>query len=526
MTNENFATMKSGAVTSGEDKSYWSASVQPTGFEPLNKDIVTDVLIIGGGIAGLTTAYLLSQKNKNIVLVEDGLIASGESGRTTAHITHALDDRYFNIEKIYGAEGSRLAAESHTAAINWIDNTISKENIDCDFARLDGYLFLHPYDKPENLEKEFEATRKAGLPTIWLEKIPGIENESGHCIQFPHQAQFHIIPYLSGLADAVIKNGGEIYTNTHATDINEDGAKCNGYTVKANHIVVATNSPVNDLVTMHTKQVPFRTYVIAAKVKKGSVQQALWWDTGDQDSKWFTAPYHYVRTAKYNDQYDVLIVGGEDHKTGQADDEDIPEEERFGSLINWMKNHFPQAEDILYKWSGQVLEPLDFLAFIGKNPGNKNVYIITGDSGNGMTHGTLGGIIINDLINGVENRWADLYSPKRIPAKLPGKYFKETFTTLAQYADYLKKADIQETDELPAGSGAILSKGLKRYALYRDANNTLHAFSAVCPHMGCVLQWNAEEKSFDCPCHGSRFTKEGVVINGPATSNLEKIRIE
>ena len=171
------------------------------------------------------------------------------------------------------------------------------------------------------------------------------------------------------------------------------------------------------------------------------------------------------------------------------------------------------------------MEPLDYMGFIGKNPGNKNVYIITGDSGNGMTHGTLGGIIVSDLVKGVENPWTDFYSPKRIPAKLPGKFLSQQFNTIAQYADYITKADIQETEQLQPGTGAILGKGLKRYAVYRDEENSLHAFSAVCPHMGCVVQWNAEERSFDCPCHGSRFTKEGVVINGPATANLERVRI-
>jgi nitrite reductase/ring-hydroxylating ferredoxin subunit len=277
---------------------------------------------------------------------------------------------------------------------------------------------------------------------------------------------------------------------------------------------------------MHTKQFPYRTYVIGAKVPKGSLPTALWWDSGDQNSKWYTAPYHYVRIDEYDNEFDLLISGGEDHITGQADDEGIPEEERYNKLIEWTKTKFPMMTDIVYKWSGQVLEPLDYMAYIGKNPGNDNVYIVTGDSGNGMTHATIAGMLIPDLIAGRENKLEKIYSPKRLPLKLPGKYLKEMASMAAQYSDWLHKADIKDLDELKAGDGGILSVGLKRYVAYKSEEGQLNVFSAVCPHMGCVLHWNAEEKSFDCPCHGSRFTKEGTVVNGPATSNLLPVLIK
>ena len=514
-----------GIITSGENISYWIDSVTPLEFETLNQNIDTDVLIVGGGIAGLSTAYCLAKAGRKIILVEDGFIGSGETGRTTAHLTCALDDRYFQIEDVYGEEVSRLAAASHSKAIDWIEDTVNSLGIDCNFRRVNGYLFPDPSDKMENLQKEFEATKRAGLHTEWLSQTTGISWESCPCIRFLNQGQFHIMKYISGLANAVVKLGGKIYTQTKAMDIDDGGAICNGFKVSAQHVVVATNTPVNNIVAMHTKQFPFRTYVIGARIPKGSLEPALWWDTGNQDSKWYTAPYHYVRTEQYDEQFDLLISGGEDHKTGQADDENIPEERRYDHLINWTKEHFPMMADIIYKWSGQVLEPLDYMAFIGKNPGNKNVYIITGDSGNGMTHGTIGGILISDLIQDQENAWEKIYSPKRLPLKVPGKYLKEMADMAAQYADYFVKADIHETDELQPGQGAILSKGLKRLAVYKDEDNELYAFSAVCPHLGCVLQWNAEEKSFDCPCHGSRFSKEGKVVNGPAISDLKRIEL-
>jgi glycine/D-amino acid oxidase-like deaminating enzyme/nitrite reductase/ring-hydroxylating ferredoxin subunit len=514
-----------GLLTSGENISYWIDSVKPFEFSSLDRDVETDVLVIGGGIAGLTTAYCLLKTGRKVIVVEDGLIGSGESGRTTAHLTSALDDRYYEIENTFGEEKSRLAAQSHSSAIDWIEKTVKDENIDCDFQRVDGYLFLHPTDKRENLEKEFQATLRAGLETDWLAHIPAFRDGSNPCIHFPRQGQFHIMRYLNGLAQAITKMGGEIYTATHATDIDKNGAKCNGHHVSAIEIVVATNTPVNNRVAIHTKQFPYRTYVIGLKVRRGKVPASLWWDTGNQESKWVTAPYHYIRTQKIDEEYDLLIVGGEDHKTGQADDEKIPEENRYQALIDWTRAHFPAAEDVVYKWSGQVLEPVDYMAFIGKNPGDDNIYIITGDSGNGMTHGTLGGIIVSDLIQGLDNKWADFYSPKRSPLKVPKRFFTEALNIAKQYGDYITKADIGKVDELKRGEGAILGKDLRRFAIYKDDEGNVHAFSAVCPHLGCIVQWNADERSFDCPCHGSRFTKEGDVVNGPATSGLKKIEI-
>ncbi|HYC38941.1 MAG TPA: FAD-dependent oxidoreductase [Chitinophagaceae bacterium] len=522
----NKQTQFDARVTSGENLSYWVDSEEPLRFSRLEEDIETDVLVIGGGISGLSVAYNLLKKGKQVVVLEDGFIGSGESGRTTAHLTAALDDRYYHIEKIVGEEGMRLAAESHSEAVNWIETVVSEQDIDCNFRRVNGYLFLHPSDKLKSLEKEFEATQRAGLSTRWVDEMPGIAGAPGPAICYPQQGQFHIMKYLKGLARAIEQLGGRIFTESRANNIEEDGAECNGRRIHAQFVVVATNSPENNRVTMHTKQFPFRTYVIGAKIPKGSLPAGLWWDTGDMDAKWYTAPYHYVRTEDYDDQYDLLISGGEDHKTGQADAENIPEEQRFDALIHWTKDHFPMMQDVSYRWSGQVLEPLDYLAFIGKNPGSKNIYIATGDSGNGMTHGTIAGILISDLIIGVENPWEKIYSPKRSPLKVPARYLKEMAAMAAQYGDYIARGDIRGVDELHAGEGAIMSRGLKRYAVYRDEHNELHVFSAVCPHLGCVLQWNGEEKSFDCPCHGSRFTCMGEVVNGPAATNLKQIQVE
>ncbi|MFE3870493.1 FAD-dependent oxidoreductase [Flavobacterium sp. ZS1P70] len=527
MKTPNTFESKNGTITSGDNLSYWfSSAVKPIAFEKLNQDINTDILVIGGGISGLTTAYCLAKEGRKVILVEDGFIGSGESGRTTAHLTCALDDRYFELEKNFDEHTAQLAANSHMAAIEWIANTVKHHKINCHFKRVDGYLFLHPSDSKETLEKEFEATKRAGLITEMLNSVPSVATEDDKwCIKFSDQAQFHILLYLKGLTNAFIKLGGKIYTETKAGNITKEGATANGFKIKANHIVVATNTPINDWVIMHTKQWPYRTYVIAAKVSRGKLPYALWWDTGDHDSKWISKPYHYVRLEEFDEQYDMLIAGGEDHRTGQADDEHIKEEDRYHKLEKWTKKHFPAIKTIEFKWSGQVMEPLDSLAYIGKNPGEDNIYIITGDSGNGMTHGTLGGMIITDIITGRDNPWIKLYSPSRISLKTAGDYLHEVGNMILQYGDWLTKEDIKEVGDLKPGEGGIISSGLKKITVYRDEQNNLHTCTAVCPHLGGILQWNADEKTFDCPMHGSRFTNEGTVINGPATSDLKKIII-
>ncbi|HEX8016860.1 MAG TPA: FAD-dependent oxidoreductase, partial [Flavobacterium sp.] len=521
-------TLKSSSITSGDNVSFWIDSTSIISFSKPNQDIQTEVLIIGGGIAGLTTAYKLLKAGKKVVLAEDGFIGSGETGRTTAHLTCSLDDRYYFLEDTFGEENTKLAAESHAGAIDEIEKIVNELNIDCSFKRVNGYLFLDPTDDEESLDKEFQATQKAGLRTTLLQGIPALANsDTQRCLAFGNQAQFHVLHYLKGLAEAIISLGGIIYTEAHAENITKKGAQVNGFTFSADHIVVATNTPINDTLTIHTKQHAYRTYVIAGKIVKGLLPYSLWWDTGNQKSKWVSQPYHYVRLENYDDKYDLLISGGEDHKTGQADEEDISQAERYDRLEAWTRNYFPMLEnDLSYRWSGQVMEPVDSLGFMGKNPGDDNIYIITGDSGNGMTHTTIGAMIICDSIMGIKNKWEELYSPSRITLKTAGDFVKEAGNMAAQYLDWITESDLKNTADLPAGEGAILSSGLKKIAVYRDYDNTLKAFSAVCPHLGCIVQWNADEKSFDCPCHGSRFDTEGTVMNGPSETDLPKIHIK
>jgi glycine/D-amino acid oxidase-like deaminating enzyme len=410
--------------TSGSTASCWFGNLDaPTEFEKLNDDITADVAIVGAGISGMTTGYLLSKAGKKVAILDDGFIASGETGRTTAHITNALDDRYYSLEKLHGLSGAKLAAESHSAAINLIDTIIKSEGIECAFERLDGYLFLNATDKSESLDKELLAVHNAGLSDVrLLEKLPLRRSNMGRCLCFPNQGQFQPLSYISALARVITsKYHSNIYTQTHADVIKFEGENgliktSDGFEITALNIVLATNAPIVDKVSkIYDKQQAYRTYVIAANIQKAAIPKALYWDTGNQKSKESIKPYHYVRTQERekDDKYDLLIVGGEDHKTGTIKDEKEINN-RFERLENWMRNRFPVKGPLVYRWSGQVMEPADGLAFIGRNPGpDKNVYIATGDSGNGITHGTLAGIILSDLISGKNNPWAELYSPDR-----------------------------------------------------------------------------------------------------------------
>ncbi len=508
----------------GRTTSVWMAMAPMPEERPLASDAHADVCIVGAGIAGLTTAYLLTKEGKRVIVVDDGPTAGGETCRTTAHLVSALDDRFYHLERLHGAEGARLAAQSHAAAIDTIERIVQDERIDCDFLRLDGYLFVPPGDDVGPLADELKAAHRAGLSDVSrVERAPITTFDTGPALRFPRQGQFHILRYLSGIADVAKRGGARIYNGTHVDRI-EGGTSARVETsrgvVTADAIVVATNSPVNDLVAIHTKQAAYRTFVVGARVKRDSIPQMLLWDTPD--------PYHYVRLqrvettagashARGADRYDVLIVGGEDHKTGQANDAG----ERFLRLQQWTRERFPDVQDFEFQWSGQVMEPVDGLALIGRNPlDHDNVYIATGDSGNGMTHGTIAGRLLTDLIMGRANPWAGLYDPARKTLGAIKEFAKENLNVAAQYADLVTAGEIDNVSQISPGEGAILRRGVAKVAVHRDDNGVLHERSAFCTHLGCVVQWNSTEKTWDCPCHGSRFQTDGHVVNGPAIRAL------
>ena len=499
--------------SSGERTAVWASVPDRPGRGPLSDDVSVDVCVVGAGIAGLSVAYHLSAEGRTVIVLDRREIGSGETGRTTAHLVNVLDDRYTEIERLHGAEGARLAAASHTAAVDSIERISRTEGIACDFERLDGYLFTPPGGNAGLLDDELAAARRAGVPDVMkVDRAPLPSYDTGACLKFARQAQFHPTKYLTGLANAIEKRGGRICLQAPAEDVaggDRATVHTHGRTITAGAVVVATNTPFNDRVTMHTKQAAYRTYVIGVTVPRDSVPRALFWDTAD--------PYHYVRLTGGASDDDVLIVGGEDHKTGQADDG----ADRFARLESWTRERFAGAGAVRYAWSGQVLEPIDAMAFIGRNPGDApNVFIVTGDSGNGMTHGALAGMLLCDLVQGRTNPWADLYDPARVTLQAAAEFAKENLNVAAQYVDLVSGGDIDDPRHLAPGHGAVLRRGATKVAVYRDDTGRVHEFGALCPHLGCVVQWNAVEKSWDCPCHGSRFAATGEVLNGPSPVGL------
>jgi nitrite reductase/ring-hydroxylating ferredoxin subunit len=339
---------------------------------------------------------------------------------------------------------------------------------------------------------------------------------AGPCLLFPDQAQFHPLRYLAGLAQAAVRGRVRIFCDTRALDIEEhdDGIVVTTPRGKitADATVVATNTPFNDRVAIHTKQFAYQTYAVAALVPRGSFPHVLIWDDDD--------PYHYVRFAHADDdEHDVLIVGGADHKTGQHDDP----EQNYQQVHAWMRERFPQAGPLAYRWSGEVMEPLDGIAYLGRNPGSKHVYVITGDSGNGISHSTIGAILVSDLILGKHNPWRSIYDPSRKPMREALAFLRGQANIAAQYMDWVSPEAGWTPASLDSGAGALVRAGLRKLAVYRDDDGALHVRSATCPHLGCVVRWNALDRTWDCPCHGSRFSAYGSVLHGPAASGLAAV---
>ena len=506
------------ATTNGASISVWLDTAEPPSYPPLPGELDTEVCIIGAGIAGLTTAYLLAKEGRRVAVIDALGIGAGETGRTTAHL-FPPDEWYAAIEDKFGAGNARLVADSHMRAITQVEAIVAEENIDCGFERLDGYLYALPGNGARDLEKEYNCARRAGVGVELLPGVPGLPFDSGPAVRFLRQAQFHPLNYLAGLARAIERMGGSVHGATHAHRVRGDQQQQTVSTdrgdIRARAVVLATHTPFNDRVVMHTKQAGYRTYVVGLQVARGALPRILLWDTGD--------PYYYVRLeSPAGAEHDILVVGGADHKTGQ---DDHPEH-RYDEIERWAREHFPQAQAVSYRWSGEIMEPSDGLPYLGRNPmDDDNVYLITGDSGNGMTHCTIGAMLVADLIGGRENPWQALYDPSRKPVHGLADFASEQANTLARYGEWLTGGDVDSVQEIAAGEGAVVRDGLRKIAVYRDAHGGLHAVSAKCTHLGCAVHWNSAERSWDCPCHASRFDIEGKVLHGPAPEPLEKIEL-
>lgn len=525
--------------TSGETDPVWVHKDPYTNrpkFSQLDKDLETDVCIIGSGISGISVAYELITRGLSVVLIEAREVLSGETGRTSGHLANDLDDGYTAIAKKHGDDGAKQACDSHTWALKRVGEIAEQLGIDCEYRILPGYdISQYPRggkEHADDMKQIIEDGKKAkdvGINTEYVEGF-AIKGWNGSIDQrdaviYPGQATFHPTKYLVGVLNFLkTQPNFSCYTQTRAMQVEEKGTEIlgighkdvyvttlGGQTIKCRDAVETTCVPLQKLSVIAEEEY-YRTYCIAARVPKGSIEDCLLYDSNEI--------YKYVRLTECDANDDYLVVGGGDHKVGQGDTI-AP----FQELEKWTRERFPQAGSIDYKWSGQVFEPVDYMAFIGKNQGKKHTYIVTGDSGNGLTHGVLAGKLIADEITGVSNPWAKLYNPSRLAsiAKSLPSMVSHDVQINAQYKRFAQ-SDIKDIEDLVPGDGGVLNSTTgKPVACYKDESGRVHQYSALCPHMKGVVCWNSAEKSWDCPVHGSRFSKDGVQLMGPAKAGLEPI---
>lgn len=499
-------------------------------FPKLTKDIETDVCIIGSGISGISTAYELVIRGTRVTLIEARDVVSGESGRTSGHLSSALDATYPEIASKHGEERAKYAAESNQYALKRVGEIAKQLSIDCEYRILPDYEISQfekgdprHDDEMKMMREDAEKASALGIPTTYREgyAIKGWDGrpDQRDAAVFTEQATFHPTKYLTGLLKWLAKQPNfECYTHTRMMSIEEKGllnkevrvGTLDGHTITCKDAVEATCIPLQKLSIVAQLEY-HRTYCIAIRVPKHAIEDCLINDQAD--------PYHYVRFTDCDAENDYLVLGGCDHKVGQEH-----EEGRFQELEAWVRERFTKAGSVDYKWSGQILDSVDQVAFVGLNQGKSHTYIVTGDTGHGLTMGVLAGKLLADEITGVDNPWGKLYNPKRLPpiSSLPDMLSHDVQIN-TQYKRFLQ-TDIADIEDLKPGTGGVLNtKTTNPKAVYKDEGGEVHEFSALCPHLKGVVCWNNVEKSFDCPVHGSRFGKDGVCVMGPAKAGLSPL---
>jgi glycine/D-amino acid oxidase-like deaminating enzyme/nitrite reductase/ring-hydroxylating ferredoxin subunit len=496
---------------------YWTDSASLPTFARIERDVDVDVVVVGGGITGLTTAYLLVSAGHSVALLERERCAQVDTGHTSAHLTMVTDVRLTELARRFGRTHAQAVWDAGLAAIAQIDAVVREYEIDCAFEWVNGYLHAPngeaSRDQADALNEDAALASDLGFDATFVSDVPVV---GGPGIRFDDQARFHPRKYLAGLAKAVRAKGGEIFEHSSADEFCAEplSVKANGRTVLCKDIVIATHNPVVGVANIagatlfQTKLALYSSYVIAGRVPPGTVPDALFWDTAD--------PYQYLRVERHRD-HDVVIFGGEDHKTGQVSETSAC----YERLARALTARVPGIS-VSHKWSGQVIETPDGLPYIGRMADHQ--YAATGFAGNGLTFGTLGAIIISDAILGRRNPWAELFDPSRAAIRRGlWEYLKEN----ADYPYYMMRdrfagAEGRSLRSVKRSQGKIIEHQGAKVAAYRDASGTMRLRSAVCSHMGCLVAWNEAERTWDCPCHGSRFTPAGDVISGPAEAPLSE----
>jgi glycine/D-amino acid oxidase-like deaminating enzyme/nitrite reductase/ring-hydroxylating ferredoxin subunit len=490
--------------------SLWAATVQAPSYPSLPGDTQVDVAIVGGGITGLTTAYLLQKAGKKVAVIEANALGQGVTGYTSAHLTFVLDSKFYQLIKKFGLSRARLMQQSNQAALDTIRDIIQSEHIDCDWAATDGYLYTESSEDDEVIRKEVTAARDLGIDASYTTEVPlPFPTYSG--VRFSGQAVFHPLKYVYALAKIIAGRGGQVFEHTRVTDLKDGCVITDKGKVKAADVVLATHAPLfSQLLTVQAKTAPYRSYIIGFKAAQEHPAPGLFWDTDE--------PYQYIRS--YATQAgQVVVVGGKDHPAGKP----VDTRRYTGALEKYARQRF-MVESVDYAWSAQYFRPVDDLPYIGRAPFRKHLYVATGYSGNGLTFGTVAALLISDLIQNKRSAWAKLYSPNRVSLAGLGRLMQYGWNNFNHVVvDRFKKGAATSAKGLDNEQGMVVTEGGKKIALYKDAQGNVTKLSPVCTHAGCIVQWNSFEKTWDCPCHGGRYTSFGKVINGPPVKDLANI---
>ena len=492
--------------------SVWLATGPERTFGDLDQDVRADVAVIGGGIVGITTALLLQEAGVDVVLLEASRLAHGVSGHTTAKVTSQHGLAYAELRSRFGPAGAHTYADANQAALEWIAARVAADGIDCDFRRRSAYAYVTSPADRHKIDQEVEAADQAGLPA-WLAETTPLPFAVEAAVRFDNQAEFHAGRYLAALADRLTAAGGRVFERSHAVEVGSDGdrvVKTPGGRVTTGHVVVATHFPFLDRSLAFARLSPQRSYAILCRIA-GAPPEGMF-ISGD-------SPSRSVRGVPLDGE-ELLLVGGEGHRTGTGGDTRV----RYRRLETFAREHW-DVRSVDYRWSAQDNTTLDGVPYVGSlTPWDEHVLMATGFAKWGMTGGTAAAMMLADRILGKDNPWASLFDPGRLTlhASLPRFVKENTEIGLRFVGDRLTRPGRRSLADLSPGEGAIVRHGGEKVAAFRDDDGTVTALSPVCSHLGCQVAFNAAERSWDCPCHGSRFAVDGSVLQGPAVHRLER----
>ncbi|WP_234543223.1 FAD-dependent oxidoreductase [Streptomyces shenzhenensis] len=500
--------------------SYWIETA-PDGAPapPPDADVSVDVAVVGGGIAGLSTAWELVRRGREVAVLEAGRLAAGVTGHTTAKLTALHTLVYDHLRRTRGREGARLYAESQSTAIRRAAEIVSDLGIDCEWEEAAACTYAERPEHVGQLRAEAEAAREAGLPA---EFVTGTElpYPVAGAVRVTGQAQFHPVKYLRALAEDLRRHGGAVYEGTRVTGLSE-GEPCVlstdvGATVRAREVVVATHYPVFDRALLFTRLSPRRELVVAGTLDADRAPRDMY-ITPEQNTR-------SVRSAPQPDGTRLLVVTGEHFTPGTAD-----VEERFARLTAWADSRFAGLT-VTHRWATQDNDSTDSVPLVGPlHPGSRHTYVATGFGGWGLSGGIMAGGLISDLVEGRESEWAGLYDPRRLASVVRegGAFLKHQAQVARHFVgDRLAAVRAPAPEDLAPGDGAVVRMGGHPCAVHRDDSGQLHAVSAHCTHLGCLVAFNRAEQAWECPCHGSRFAPDGRILQGPAVRPLEKRDME